>query len=110
MAANDQVLIRPQARARVSNDNGFRKWLNREGSAYGFIAMYALMFIIFIVIPVLVAILLSFTVFDTIQFPTFNGLRNYITLLTQDDIFMRYVLPNTIQFAVLVGPGGGTTS
>jgi multiple sugar transport system permease protein len=27
-------------------------------------------------------------------------------LLTQDDIFMRYVLPNTIKFAVLVGPGG----
>jgi multiple sugar transport system permease protein len=82
------------------------KWLDREGSAYAFISMYALMFIIFIVIPVLVAIVLSFTVFDTIQFPRFNGLANYIALLTQDDIFMRYVLPNTIQFAVIVGPGG----
>jgi multiple sugar transport system permease protein len=82
------------------------QWLDREGSAYAFISMYALMFIIFIVIPVLVAIVLSFTVFDTIQFPRFNGLANYIALLTQDDIFMRYVLPNTIQFAVIVGPGG----
>jgi multiple sugar transport system permease protein len=82
------------------------KWLDREGSAYAFISMYALMFIIFIVIPVLVAVVLSFTVFDTIQFPRFNGLANYIALLTQDDIFMRYVLPNTIQFAVIVGPGG----
>ncbi|MEW5987897.1 MAG: sugar ABC transporter permease [Chloroflexota bacterium] len=68
--------------------------------------MYALMFIIFIVVPVLVAFLLSFTYFDTIQTPTFNGLRNYVVLLTQDEVFMRYVLPNTIQFAVLVGPGG----
>jgi multiple sugar transport system permease protein len=53
-----------------------------------------------------VAALLSFTYFDTIQFPKFIGLRNYITLLTQDDIFMKYVLPNTIEFAVIVGPGG----
>jgi multiple sugar transport system permease protein len=80
--------------------------LNKEGSAYAFLSMYALVFIVFIVVPVLVAVLLSFTFFDTIQFPEFIGLRNYIALLTQDDIFMRYVLPNTIQFAVLVGPGG----
>lgn len=90
----------------VPRSSVFKKWLYREGSAYGFLAMYALLFITFIVAPVLVAFLLSFTFFDTIQFPTFIGLRNYVALLTQDDIFMKYVLPNTIQFAVLVGPGG----
>jgi multiple sugar transport system permease protein len=84
----------------------FKTWLDKEGRAYGFISMYALMFIIFIVVPVLLAFLLSFTSFDTIQFPKFNGLRNYIVLITQDDIFMKYVLPNTIKFAVIVGPGG----
>jgi multiple sugar transport system permease protein len=84
----------------------FYQWRNKEGSAYAFIAMYALMFIIFIVIPVIVAFFLSFTFFDTIQLPKFNGLRNYVVLITQDDIFMKYVLPNTIQFAVIVGPGG----
>jgi multiple sugar transport system permease protein len=84
----------------------FRKWFDKEGSAYGFLSMYALLFIIFIVVPVLVAFLLSFTFFDTLQPPTFNGLKNYIILLTQDDIFMKYVLPNTIAFAVIVGPGG----
>lgn len=83
-----------------------QKWLVKEGSAYGFVSMYALAFIVFIVVPVGLAFLLSFTFFDTIQFPTFIGLRNYITLITQDDIFMKYVLPNTIQFAVIVGPGG----
>lgn len=81
-------------------------WIRREGSAYGFLAMYALLFFTFIVVPVLAAFLLSFTFFDTIQPPHFIGLRNYITLLTQDDTFMKYVLPNTIQFAVIVGPGG----
>jgi multiple sugar transport system permease protein len=82
------------------------KWLNREGNAYAFISTYAVMFIIFIVIPVMVAFFLSFTAFDTIQPPTFNGLKNYIVLLTQDDIFMKFVLPNTIKFAVIIGPGG----
>ncbi len=84
----------------------FKKWLGKEGSAYAFLSMYALMFIVFIVVPVLVAFFLSFTFFDTIQVPKFNGLRNYIVLLTQDDVFMKYVLPNTIKFSVIVGPGG----
>jgi multiple sugar transport system permease protein len=87
-------------------ENRFKKWLDREGSAYAFLSMYGLLFFVFIVVPVMVAILLSFSFFDTIQPPTFTGLKNYIALLTQDDIFMRYVLPNTIKFAVLVGPGG----
>jgi len=86
--------------------SAFRRWIQREGSAYAFISGYAFAFIVFIVTPVLVAFFLSFTFFDTIQAPTFNGLRNYIVLLTQDEVFMRYVLPNTIQFAVIVGPGG----
>jgi multiple sugar transport system permease protein len=78
----------------------------KEGNAYAFLSIYGLLFVIFIVVPVLAAFLLSFTFFDTIQLPRWVGLRNYIALLTQDDIFMRYVLPNTIQFAVIVGPGG----
>lgn len=85
---------------------GFQRWLNREGSAYAFLSMYALLFVVFIVIPVVAAVLLSFTFFDTIQTPSFIGLRNYVALLTQDDTFMRYVLPNTVTFAVIVGPGG----
>ena len=84
----------------------FRNWFSREGNAYAFLSIYALLFIVFIVVPVLVAFFLSFTFFDTIQFPKFNGLKNYIVLLTQDDVFMKYVLPNTIKFAVIVGPGG----
>jgi len=84
----------------------FQNWLRKEGSAYAFLSIYAILFIIFIVVPVLAAFFLSFTFFDAIQPPHFVGLSNYITLLTQDDIFMRYVLPNTIQFAIIVGPGG----
>jgi multiple sugar transport system permease protein len=60
----------------------------------------------FIAIPIAVAIYLSFTYFDLVQSPSFAGLYNYITLLTQDTVFFRNVLPNTIQFALIVGPGG----
>ncbi len=52
------------------------------------------------------AVLLSFTNFNTIQFPDFVGLKNYISLFTYDDVFMQYVLPNTIKFALIVGPLG----
>ena len=83
-----------------------KSWRKREGSAYAFLTMYAVAFIIFIVLPVLAAFFLSFTSFDTLQMPAFNGLTNYIILLTQDEVFMQYILPNTIKFAVIVGPGG----
>lgn len=71
-----------------------------------FLGPYYLLFFTFIVVPVVVAIFLSFTHFDSIQFPTFVGIRNYINLFTEDATFMRYVLPNTIRFAVIVGPLG----
>ncbi|WDU82869.1 hypothetical protein [Caloramator sp. Dgby_cultured_2] len=50
--------------------------------------------------------MLSFTNFNAVQFPKFIGLKNYINLITQDDVFMQYVLPNTVKFALIVGPLG----
>jgi multiple sugar transport system permease protein len=75
-------------------------------SSAGMLAPYALLFAFFIAVPTAVAVGLSFTVFDAVQAPTFAGMLNYITLLTQDEIFLRYVLPNTFTFALIVGPGG----
>jgi len=67
---------------------------------------YAASFFIFIILPVIVAVILSFTNFDAIQSPTFVGFANYIRLLTEDDIFMQHVLPNTLIFALVAGPLG----
>lgn len=78
----------------------------KKNIPYLFMLPYILLFLVFIVIPVGFAILLSATNFNTIEFPSFVGFLNYINLLTQDDIFMQYVLPNTVLFAVIVGPGG----
>jgi len=71
-----------------------------------FLGPYYLLFLIFIVIPVIIAVGLSFTYFNAIEFPRFIGLKNYVNLLTQDAVFMQYVVPNTLKFAIIVGPGG----
>lgn len=82
------------------------KKLFTSQSHWVLLAPYLLLFVVFIVVPVICAVILSFTYFNTIQFPSFTGLKNYITLLTQDAVFMQKVLPNTIKYALIVGPGG----
>jgi multiple sugar transport system permease protein len=77
-----------------------------DKSAYLFAFPYIVLFIAFIAIPVILAIILSVTLFDMVNFPRFIGMNNYIYLLTSDEEFMRYILPNTIKFAVIIGPGG----
>jgi multiple sugar transport system permease protein len=85
--------------------SSFKKIVNKQ-SHWILSSPYIILFIIFIVVPVICAIALSFTYFNTIQFPKFIGLKNYIMLLTQDSVFMRKVLPNTIKYSLIVGPGG----
>ncbi len=77
---------------------------NRQ--AWFFLMPYLLLFVTFIIAPMVMAILLSLTNFDTISFPSFAGFMNYINLITQDEIFMQYVLPNTVVYVIIVGIGG----
>ena len=85
---------------------------NRIGTARSRIASlimllpYLLSFSIFIVLPVVLAIILSFTNFNSMTFPQFVGLNNYINLFTTDNVFMQKILPNTILFAFICGPVG----
>lgn len=84
-----------------------RKKFNKEdGRAYLMLLPYILLFSTFILVPVLIAVYLSFTYFDVINTPTFTGLLNYISLFTQDEVFLKFVLPNTFLYALIVGPGG----
>ena len=78
----------------------------KKSTPYLFLAPYLVLFLIFIIIPTVMAVGLSFTNYNAVQAPQFVGLTNYINLLTQDTIFLQYVLPNTILFAVIVGPVG----
>jgi multiple sugar transport system permease protein len=82
-----------------------RKTHNNK-AGYIFVLPYAALFVTFILAPVIMAVILSFTNFNAIQFPKFVGFLNYINLITSDDVFMKYVLPNTVKYALIVGVGG----
>ena len=90
----------------MNRSNKIRKRESNNTKAYLFLAPYLFLFLIFILIPLLIAMGLSFTNFNTIQKPDFVAFMNYINLITQDEIFMQYVLPNTVTYALIVGPGG----
>lgn len=75
-------------------------------STFVLLAPYLLLFVYFIALPILCAFLLSFTYFNAVESPSFTGLSNYIQIFTQDEVFLQNVLPNTLKFALLVGPFG----
>lgn len=93
----------------VQTDNIFKRLMTslyRDRISYLFLLPFLISFIIFILIPVVMATLLSFTSFDAFRFPNFVGFANYISLITNDQVFMKYALPNTLKFAFFVGPIG----
>ncbi|MDD4090316.1 MAG: hypothetical protein PHY22_01220, partial [Acholeplasmataceae bacterium] len=60
-----------------------------------FLIPYWILFGLFIIVPTVMAILLSFTYFNSIQTPEIIGVKNYIELITVDTVFMQDVIPNT---------------
>ena len=73
--------------------------------SYLFVAPYVLLFAIFTVLPVIIAIFYSFTSFNVLQTPKFVGFDNYVRLFFKDNEFI-IGLKNTIVFSVILGPGG----
>lgn len=67
---------------------------------------FLILFLTLIILPILCAIGLSFTDYNGMQTPEFTFLDNYIRIFSRDSVFMQKILPNTIIYAVLVGPGG----
>ena len=76
-----------------------------ERSSYFMIAPFMVAFFIFTVIPVIAAIVLSFTDFNMLQTPNFVGFDNYKTLFLNDDIFI-IAVKNTMIMAFITGPVG----
>ncbi len=70
---------------------------------YIMIAPFAVVFILFTLLPVLVAIFLSFTNFNMVKAPEYAGLDNYIKLMVHDPIFLT-AIKNTLFFAIVTGP------
>ena len=82
------------------------KWSNAwklHKEKYIMILPFALIFICFTAIPVLVSMVISFTNFNMLQTPDFIGLDNYINLIVFDDVFL-IAMKNTMLFALVTGP------
>ena len=70
---------------------------------YYLVAPYTILFFIFTVVPVLMSLVLSFTYFNLLEFPTFVGWDNYKSLFVDDKVFM-IALKNTAILSVITGP------
>ncbi|MDR9746280.1 carbohydrate ABC transporter permease [Paenibacillus taichungensis] len=90
----------------VSKWMRFLRELRKDAFCYLFLAPFLICFLVFIVIPVVMAATLSFTSYDGFGSLNFIGFDNFIALFTQDIIFLTKALPNTFLFALIVGPGG----
>lgn len=79
-----------------------RKKRQQMAAAYGYIAPIALILLVFLGISVIMSIILSFTKYNILTPPQFNGLDNYTRMLT-DKKFMK-ALVNTLKIMVYVVP------
>ncbi len=71
--------------------------------SYLFIAPFGVFFFTFTLLPVLLAMGLSFTHYNMLEAPQWIGLQNYLRLFFADDVFL-IAVKNTFVFAVITGP------
>jgi len=81
------------------------KEIAKSRICYLFLAPYAIVFALFFVAPLVVSVFYSFTYYNILQPPKFIGLRNYINLLLDDDVFLT-AMKNTFIMAAITGPIG----
>ena len=77
----------------------------RNSTSYLMLAPFAILFTVFTIIPVVIAVGFSFTSFDMVKAPVFVGLENFQRMLLDDEIFIT-ALKNTLIFAFMTGPVG----
>ncbi len=79
------------------------RWLQAQGPSLVFLAPFTILFFTFTILPILAAVVLSFTYFNMGEAPTFVGLDNYIRMFFDDTVFLT-ALKNTAVFAMITGP------
>jgi multiple sugar transport system permease protein len=70
-----------------------------------FLAPYAIIFLFFTVLPVLISIGFSFTYYNILEPPQWIGWRNYINLFLADEVFL-ISIKNTFLLAAITGSLG----
>lgn len=77
---------------------------DQEKVAYRFIALPCILLFLFILVPILIALGVSFTDYDVINVPNFLGIKNYLKLF--DDPYFWIAAKNTIIYTLLYVPLG----
>ena len=94
---------RPVKRSEVSKLQWTWQEMKNNKTAYFMLAPFLLLFIIFTVLPVVLSIFLSLTDFNMLQMPHWLGIKNYMRLFLDDEIFI-LAIQNTLIFAAITGP------
>ncbi len=81
----------------------WRRELRDYRQLYLLLLPFCLLFFFLYIVPILSSIGLSLTYYNMFGTPKFIGLRNYIDLFLNDDVFF-IALRNTLLFAVITGP------
>jgi multiple sugar transport system permease protein len=85
-----------------------RAW-HEYHTMYLFMLPFIVLFILFVVAPVLTSVYLSFTYYNMLEPPRWIGLSNYRLLFLEDDVFIT-AIKNTLIFAIITGPLSYVTS
>lgn len=72
---------------------------------YFMLAPFTIFFLLFMIIPIVSSIMLSFTSYDLLSVPEFVGLDNFKRMFTDDEV-LGTVIKNTFLFAVVSAPLG----
>ena len=89
----------------IAKKHALRRFWAKNGTGYLFLLPFLALFVIFVISPVFVAVINSFTNDNMLQPAEFVGFNNYKLLLTDDDVFLT-ALQNTLVFAFITGPIG----
>lgn len=100
---NNEVLkeqVKPQVRTKWQN---FVHDVKQAKHLYILMIPFAVLFILFTVVPVFMSLGISFTHYNLLERPSFIGFDNYMKLFLEDDVFI-ISLKNTLILAVITGP------
>lgn len=79
--------------------------IRRNHAAYGLLAPFLVLFLLFFIIPILAAVPLAFTDFRLPGTPEFSGLANFRFLFGENDLFAA-ALKNSLLSLLITGLGG----
>ena len=80
-----------------------KKYLKTHWIYYLFVLPFLVLFTVFVIIPVGMAMFYSFTYYNVLEPAEYIGAGNYIRLFTEDSIFLT-ALKNTLLIALVTGP------